>query len=154
MLRAVYMSLLFGCIKPTQRACGTAITCISETWPLCTPIGKIVFVCQKKFACNLRTGSSVQHQDFATFLVKAQAVRSAIDSSLSTLSAVEPQQPQPLSIVTSAEGPTMQYVPEACSFAMPPVQTKTVLTQAEAQQDLAWQSTLTDQVCLNTLQVH
>lgn len=91
-------------------------------------------------------GSSVQPQDLATFATKAQAARGAIDRTLSVLSAVQPQMPQSVSILTSTGGPSVQYAPDRRTFAMPPAQTKAVLTPAQTQQDLAWQSTLIEQV--------
>ena len=91
-------------------------------------------------------GSSVQHQDFATFLTKSQAAKHAIDRTLSLLAGAEPQQPQSVSLLTSAGGPAVQYAPDPCAFVLPPAQTRAVMTQAQAQEDLAWQSTLTEQV--------
>lgn len=62
------------------------------------------------------------------------------------LAAAEPQQPQAISLLTSAGGPAVQYASDPCVFALPPAQTKAVLTQAQAQEDWAWQSTLNEQV--------
>ena len=91
-------------------------------------------------------GSSTQHQELATFLSKAQAASHVMDRTLSMLSSCTPQPPQAVSILTSTGGPAMQYAPDPCTFALPPVQTRAVMTEAQAQQDLAWQSTLTEQV--------
>ena len=96
-------------------------------------------------------GSSVQHQDLATFLFKAQAARNAINRTLSMLSAAEPQEPQSVSILTAAGGSAVQYAPDPPAFVLPPAQRRSVMTQTQAQQDLAWQSTLTEQVCENIL---
>ena len=62
------------------------------------------------------------------------------------LSTLQPKTPQSVSILTSTGGPTVQYAPDHCAFAMPQAQTKAVLMPAQAQQDLAGQSTLTEQV--------
>ncbi|KAL3136187.1 hypothetical protein ABBQ32_007201 [Trebouxia sp. C0010 RCD-2024] len=113
-------------------------------WP--GPGGKWVLVGSKKSACWLGAGSSVQHQDFATFLTKSRAAGHAINRTLSMLFAAEPQPPQTVSLLTSEGGPAVQYASDPCAFALPPAQTRAVMTQAQAQEDLAWQSTLTEQV--------
>ena len=74
-----------------------------------------------------------------------------MDRTLSMLSKSNPQPPQAVSILTSAGGPAMQYASDPYTFALPPAQTRAVMTQAQAQQDLAWQLTLTEQVRDNAL---
>ncbi|KAL0046332.1 hypothetical protein WJX82_009330 [Trebouxia sp. C0006] len=85
-------------------------------------------------------GSAALPQDLAVFLMKAQAARGSINCILSSLSALQPQLPQPITVQTSASGPPLQYAPEAASFAAAPAQTAAVLTDAEAKQQLAWAS--------------
>ena len=69
-----------------------------------------------------------------------------MDRTLSMLSNSDPQPPQAVSILTSTGGPAVQYAADPYTFALPPAQTRAVMTQVQAQQDLAWQSTLTEQV--------
>ncbi|KAA6420819.1 MAG: hypothetical protein FRX49_09208, partial [Trebouxia sp. A1-2] len=85
-------------------------------------------------------GSNALPQDLAVFLMKAQAARGSINRMLSSLSALQPQPPQPISVQTSAPGPPLQYAPEAASFAAAPAQAAAVLTDAEAKQQLDWAS--------------
>ena len=125
---------------------------------LCQPLVSSLFllllvgdvcICYFAKACDCLlhvTGSSVQHQDFATFIAKAQAASTAVSSTLSVLSALQPELPQPVSILT-AGGHAVQYAPNPRAFVMPPAVTKAVLTQAEAQQALAWQSSTAQEVC-------
>ncbi|KAL0041117.1 hypothetical protein WJX77_005471 [Trebouxia sp. C0004] len=79
-------------------------------------------------------------QDLVVFLMKAQAARGSINHMLSSLSALQPQPPQPITVQISAARPPLQYAPEAASFAAAPAQTAAVLTDAEAKQQLAWAS--------------
>ena len=72
--------------------------------------------------------------------MKAQAARGSINRILSSLSALQTQPPQPITVQTSTSGPPLQYAPEAASFAAAPAQTAAVLTDAEAKQQLAWAS--------------
>lgn len=92
----------------------------------------------------------MQHPDLATFLSKAQAARHVVDRTLSMLSDFDPQPPQAVSVLTATGGPAVQYAPDPYTFALPPAQTRAVMTQAQAQEDLAWQSTLTEQVELTS----
>lgn len=69
-----------------------------------------------------------------------------MDRTLSMLSNSNPQPPRAVSILTSTGGPAVQYAPDPYTFALPPAQTRAVMTHAQAQQDLAWQSMLTEQV--------
>ncbi len=85
------------------------------------------------------------------FLMKAQAARSGINRVLSTLSAMQPALLQPITIHTLAPGPPLQYAPDPVSFAAAPAQARAVLTSTQVKQDLAWQSTLVDQVGRVTL---
>jgi len=106
--------------------------------------------------CFLRVvhgaGSAALPQDLAVFLMKAQAARGSINRILSSLSALQPQLPQPITVQTSASGPPLQYAPEAASFAAAPAQTAAVLTDAEANQQLAWASAHLAQVECQLLQ--
>ena len=97
-------------------------------------------------------GSNALPQDLTVFLMKAQAARGSINHMLSSLSALQPQSPQPITVQTSASGPPLQYAAEAASFAAAPAQTAAVLTDAEAKQQLAWASAHLAQVERQLLQ--
>lgn len=97
-------------------------------------------------ALLVAAGSSIQHSDLAAFLSKAQAARHVMDRTLCMLSNSDPQPLQAVSVLTATGGPALQYAPDPYTFALPPAQTRAVMTQAQAQEDLAWQSTLTGQV--------
>ena len=97
-------------------------------------------------------GSAALPQELGVFVMKAQAARGSINCILSSLSALQPQLPQPITVQTSASGPPLQYAPEAASFAAAPAQTAAVLTDAEAKQQLAWASAHLAQVECQLLQ--
>ena len=129
--------------------CGTA-----QHLLLYPPGAKILCVQSQSFheksVCG--AGANALPQDLAMFLMKAQAARGSINCMLSSLSTLQPQAPQPITVQTSASGPPLQYAPEAASVAAAPAQTAAVLTDAEAKQQLAWASAHLAQVERQLLQ--